>query len=307
MTDMLTIAAAFVLGFALSRASTCTVAATMRLVTLRRVDWLLGIAVAVSWSAIAIYALRLTFPSTTAAPDAFGINATLVIASIVMGAGAWLNSGCFVGSIGHISSGNVSFVATFAGLATARLFENTDQLMGLAPMQSSERLTSASGVQYWTLFAVFALLLGWSMWRILKRRQQAIIALSAMGVAAAVVYSLQPDWSYEALIGRMVNGQDVRDNLVILLAVIGLFSGATISAMLNNRFQLRHSGMRATILSFLGGLLMGIGAQFVPGGNDTLLLWVIPGFALHGLASYLIMVATVAVLIMLGRKGMSTA
>ncbi|WP_299143496.1 YeeE/YedE thiosulfate transporter family protein [uncultured Tateyamaria sp.] len=307
MADSLTIAAAFVLGFALSRASTCTVAATMRLVTLRRVDWLLGIAVAVSWSAVAIYALRLAFPESTAAPDAFGINTTLIVASVVMGAGAWLNGGCFVGSVGHISSGNVSYVATFAGLAAARLFENTDRLMGLAPMQTAARLTPESGGQYWALLGLFALLLVWSMWRIFKRRQQAMIALSAMGVAAAVVYSLQPDWSYEALIGRMVHGQDVRDNLVILLAVIGLFSGATLSAMLNNRFQLRHSGWRSTTLSFAGGLLMGIGAQFVPGGNDTLLLWVIPGFALHGLASYLIMVGTVAILIMLARARGATA
>ncbi len=40
---------------------------------------------------------------------------------------------------------------------------------------------------------------------------------------------------------------------------------------------------------------MGIGASGVPGGNDTLLMWTIPGLALYGAVAYLVMIATIAI------------
>ncbi|WP_299650038.1 YeeE/YedE thiosulfate transporter family protein [uncultured Tateyamaria sp.] len=299
MTNALTILAAFILGFALSRASTCTVAATMRLVHQRKFDWLLGIAVAVSWSALALFLIRLVFSDSMAAPQAFAINATLVAAAIIMGVGAWMNSGCFIGSVGRVSSGNLSFVATFLGLAASQMLSDVVHQSNFASMEPVARLSTQSGAPFWGFVATFAALLGWSVWRITRRRQQAIIALATMGAAAAIVYSLQPSWSYEALIGRLVHGENVLNDLVVVLTVAALFAGATISAALNQKFQLTHMGVIGTISCFLGGLLMGLGAQLMPGGNDTLILWVIPSFAFHALVAYLLMIATVALLLMI--------
>ena len=39
---------------------------------------------------------------------------------------------------------------------------------------------------------------------------------------------------------------------------------------------------------------MGLGAAVVPGGNDTLLLWSIPGLTLRGGLAYAVMLATIA-------------
>jgi hypothetical protein len=44
-------------------------------------------------------------------------------------------------------------------------------------------------------------------------------------------------------------------------------------------------------------MLMGAGAGYIPGGNDMLLLWSIPGLALYGAVAYLIMMATLAALL----------
>lgn len=297
MTNALTILAAFILGFALSRASTCTVAATMRLVRQRKVDWLVGIAVAVSWSALTLFLIGLAFQDWIAEPQAFALNTTLVAAAVIMGVGAWMNSGCFIGSIGQVSSGNLSFLATFAGLAVSQFIAGFVDILGLAPMSPTLRLSPQSGLPFWAFVAVFATLLSWSIWRIAKRRQQAIIALAAMGCAAAIVYSLQPTWSYEALIGRLVLGENVLNNLVVVLTVVALFAGATISAAMNQKFKLSHMGLMGTLSCFVGGMLMGFGALLMPGGNDTLILWVIPSFAFHALVAYLLMIATVAALI----------
>ena len=46
---------------------------------------------------------------------------------------------------------------------------------------------------------------------------------------------------------------------------------------------------------------MGIGASAVPGGNDVLLMWTIPGLTLYGLVAYLTMIATIAVVMLIGR------
>ncbi|MEL6464212.1 MAG: YeeE/YedE thiosulfate transporter family protein [Pseudomonadota bacterium] len=298
MTNALTILAAFILGFALSRASTCTVAATMRLVHQRKVDWLLGIAIAVSWSALALFLITLLMSDQMATPQAFAVNTTLIVAAVVMGVGAWMNGGCFIGSVGKVSSGNLSFLATFAGLAVSQFMGDLVYGLDLTSMTPTSRLTPQSGPIFWAFAATFVALLGWSIWRVVRRRQEAIIALAIMGAAAAIVYSLQPAWSYEALIGRLVHGQDITKDLVVVAAVVALFSGATISAALNQKFQLTHAGAIGTMFCFLGGLLMGVGAQLMPGGNDTLILWVIPSFAFHALVAYLLMIATVAALLM---------
>ncbi|WP_299727588.1 YeeE/YedE thiosulfate transporter family protein [uncultured Tateyamaria sp.] len=299
MTNVLTILAAFILGFALSRASTCTVAATKRLVLQRKVDWLVGIGIAIGWSALALVLIGLFAPDRMAVPQAFAVNTTVVVAALIMGVGAWLNDGCFIGAVGRISSGNLSFLATFAGLAASRLLGDIGVMVGMAPMEPASRLSAQSGEPFWAFIAVFALLLGWSIWRIARRRQEAIIALAVMGAAAALVYSLQPSWSYEALIGRLVHGENVLDNLVVVLTVAALFAGATISSALNNRFELRLLGVTGTLSCFAGGILMGAGAQMLPGGNDTLILWMIPSFAVHALVAYALMVATVALILLL--------
>ena len=39
---------------------------------------------------------------------------------------------------------------------------------------------------------------------------------------------------------------------------------------------------------------MGCGAALVPGGNDSLLLWAIPGLTLYGTLAYFLMLATIA-------------
>ncbi|WP_298911770.1 YeeE/YedE thiosulfate transporter family protein [uncultured Roseobacter sp.] len=290
---------AFILGFALSRASTCTVAATKRLVLQRRIDWFLGIMVAVSWSALTLFVLHSLLPGTAARPDSYAMNATLFAASAVMGLGAWMNGGCFIGTIGHISSGNLSYIATFLGLALSRLIGQWPPVTQALDLRPVPRMSPDTGLLYWIIVGSFAALVMWSIWRIYRRRQQAVIALGVMGVAAALLFAHRPDWSYEALIGRFVQGQPVSQDLTIELAVAALFAGAILSSALNSRFRLSHAGLRTTIWCFLGGTLMGLGALYVPGGNDTQLLWVMPGLAFHGFAAYLTMVAVVAMMILL--------
>lgn len=298
MFGYLIIIFAFVLGFALNRASTCTVAATTRWVTTGKFDWLLGILIAVCWSAVTLFILRELFPGQIVNPLVAPINPTLLMASILMGIGAYLNGGCFIGSIGRISSGNLSYLMTFAGLAFSRLLGNQGILLETFSQERSPNSLGMEPLVYWSAAFLFSAVFIYSCVRIFRKRQQAIIALCVMGVFAALTFVSNPDWSYEAWIGRVVSGQGLSDSYEIEFTVLALFVGAFMSSALNGKFALKTPSLLVMVTCFFGGSLMGLGALFVPGGNDTLLLWTIPNFAIHGFVAYTTMVATVAVLVL---------
>lgn len=53
----------------------------------------------------------------------------------------------------------------------------------------------------------------------------------------------------------------------------------------------------------LGALMvMGYGAQQMPGGNDSLLLWAIPGLTLHGLIAYAVMACVITAAFFIARQ-----
>ena len=283
---------AFILGFALSRASTCTVMATARWVTMGKFDWLLGIFIAVCWSAVTLLALNAIFPGQIIAPQNVPINPTLFVASVVMGLGAFLNKGCFIGTIGRISSGNPSYLMTFAGLAASRVLGEHSVLSETFSQTPPADSGAIAPIVFWGGTFLFISVFIYSWVRIFQKRQQAIIALCAMGVFAALTYASNPGWSYEEWVGRIVNGQALSDTFQIEFTILALFAGAVISSVLNGKFSLQTPSPSVMAMCFSGGILMGLGAKFVPGGNDTLLLWTIPNFAIHGLVAYMTMVAT---------------
>ena len=303
MFGNLIIGFAFVLGFALSRASTCTVAATTRWVMTGKFDWLVGIIIAVCWSAVTLLVLGAIFPGQINAPSIVPINLTLFLASIVMGVGAFLNRGCFIGTIGRISSGELMYLMTFVGLVAARLLGEQEILNDNFNPELSSNLLAIQPKVFWGAVFLFCAVFIYSCVRIIRRRQRAIIALSVMGVFAALTFVSNPAWSYEDLIGNIVSGRGFSDNYLSEFTVLALFTGAIASSVFNGKFAFRIPSLAGMMMSFSGGLLMGLGAKFVPGGNDTLLLWTIPNIAIHGFVAYATMVATVALLVpLLGKR-----
>ncbi len=302
MFGMFIVLFAFVLGFSLSRASTCTVAATTRLVTRGKPDWLIGIGIAVCFATISLLALKMLFPEKLPIARELPIDAVLIAASIAMGIGAWLNNGCFIGTIGRLTSGDSAYLMTFAGLVVARKISADWQLDALPGFHfQMAALDTDTGI-FWGAVGLAGAGAVYGLFRVVKNREQAIFALCVMGLAAALTFASNPDWSYEAWVGRILSGKGLSQTLEIELTILALFAGATIGSILNSRFSLQAPHLQRAVLCFLGGILMGLGAIFTGGGNDTLLLWTIPNFVLHGLVAYAVMVGTVAVLVLAKSK-----
>ena len=81
-----------------------------------------------------------------------------------------------------------------------------------------------------------------------------------------------------------------RDNLAALL----LFAGAVIGALLAGHLRWQRPTVRRSLRCAAGGFIMGCGAALVPGGNDTLLLWAIPGLTVNGALAFAVMLAVIA-------------
>ena len=59
-------------------------------------------------------------------------------------------------------------------------------------------------------------------------------------------------------------------------------------------FRLDWRPSLSWVQNLVGGLLMGLGAAMVPGGNDVLVLHSIPGLSPHALPAYVAMIAGIA-------------
>ena len=76
---------------------------------------------------------------------------------------------------------------------------------------------------------------------------------------------------------------------------LALLVGVIVSAVLSRRFVLDWRALAGWQGFFGGGILMGLGAVHVPGGDDVLLLNAIPGLSPHALHAYLAMRAGIAI------------
>lgn len=291
IATLITPLAGFALGFALVRANSCTVASTKRLICDGKTDWLIGLLVAISWSGISLVAVAALMPGHVRLPAQIPLGGYLILGSVLLGVGATINQGCFLGSISQFGRGNFNYLFTLLGIALALAWANhgdasTDDISAahIAPRIA----IFANPVAL--LFVPFAL---YGVAQFIRSRKQTMLALIGVGVSGGMIYAMNPDWSYTALLSKLVRGDYQIAGLKLELGAAAMFAGAFWSSFLAHTFNCRWPTVRQGAGCFLGGLLMGVGAGLIPGGNDSLMLWAIPGLTLYGPVAYLIMIITI--------------
>ena len=301
MPSYYVIALAFILGFSLGRAATCTVAATGRWVNQGKMDWLFGLLVVASWAAIVLF-LLVEWTGRAHLPLDIKLNGQLLFGAALMGFGAIINRGCFVGTVGYIGTGKFSYILSFVGLGFALWLAGGNGLDLFGPTEFLPRTAIEQSPAKQVAMGIFAIIALISLWLVLVRRHKTYLALIAIGVCAATIYGTRPEWAYTALLNSFLQGQGLSVGKTIEFAVIALFAGAIFSSWLKDRFRPEWGSWKFALANLTGGFLMGIGASAVPGGNDVLLMWTIPGLTLYGLIAYLTMIATIAVAMLIGKK-----
>ena len=277
----------FVLGFALNHGSICTVIATRELVSEKRPARFIALVECAVWAAL-VYAILETSPTM---PQGWSPLGYLVPATMLFGIGTYVNGACVFGSVGHFGNGDIDFGLAFLGIFAVFYI---DFLLGLLPNQPP---ISAS-LPLWPVFLAIALLAILALRLGLSRRSESnfrrlTLSMGAIGITFTMLAVFAPGFSITASVGSIVS-------IPVAGAAISvcMFGGSLVSArFMKRRFMLKWPTIKTIVRRTLGGILMGLGALLIPGGNDTLLMIGFPMGAWQAALAYVLFVATVAALI----------
>jgi hypothetical protein len=142
------------------------------------------------------------------------------------------------------------------------------------------------------LIVVLALRFGLSL-RSESNFRRLTLAMGATGITFTILTVFAPGFSITASVGSIVS-------IPVAGAVISvsMFGGSLVSARFRkHQFILKWPTFKAVVRRTLGGLLMGLGALLIPGGNDTLLMIGFPMGAWQAALAYVLFVVTLAALI----------
>jgi toxin CptA len=213
-------------------------------------------------------------------PGESGAYAAAIAGGLLLGVGALINGGCYLGSVLYLGSGNLNFLLTLVGIVTgnAACRYATGSALPAGPV-----LRMSMGQAWLAGGGGFLLIILLALSR--ARSRERIVAVIA-GLLAGLVYARHPGWSYGAVLDAIAPGRHAVLNWVAILSALLLLAGALSGALLAGRFQLQWPATGRSLRCLAGGTIMGVGAAQAHGGNDLLLLWAIPGLTLYGTLAY---------------------
>ena len=310
------------IGFAAHRASLCNVRAVAEVMSTGRAHMLWSLMQSVLWMAALTGLLVLVFgvtprPTITRTPIEWA-----VLGGALFGIGATVNGGCSLSTLHRLADGELGMLATLAGFV-AGVWAS----LGVLSESTVMRLVPAlSPWLRWPDLApwIGGLLFGWAIWQLrglwrlarpsaganlLKRalapNYHLAVAAALMGVAAGLLYATQGAWSYSNFLRSEVLHRAAHATAPSAwhgILVLGLLAGMLVSALERGSLAWRRPRRLAVWACHAGGgALMGLGAAFVPGGNDTLLLGGLPTLAPAALAAYVAMLMGIASMLWLMR------
>jgi uncharacterized membrane protein YedE/YeeE len=280
---------ALLLGAVLSRVSLCAVAGMERAVVHGDFAGLERMVLAACGAGLSLLLFAGLLPERVLLPNYAHFHPGLIVGGALLGLGAMINGGCYLGSVLYLGRGNLNFLFTLLGLGLG--------LRGAAafsplPFFATPMLRARMGYLWVLGVALFAVLIIVLMRR--RSHKGQYLALSA-GLLAGLVFARHPGWSYGSALEALARGHTALAHWRMHAPAFALFAGAVGAALVGQRFDLQRPKLWRAARCFAGGAIMGCGAALIPGGNDTLLLWAIPGLTAYGLLAFGLMLAVIGV------------
>jgi uncharacterized membrane protein YedE/YeeE len=107
---------AFLVGYAIRRGNICAVVATRALIVERRSARFRAFGVAAAGSGAAIIPLHWLFPDSATLSAGYPVTIEVLLAGAAFGIGARINNACTLGTLAHLTGGNVVYGATILGM-----------------------------------------------------------------------------------------------------------------------------------------------------------------------------------------------
>lgn len=263
------------MGFANQRGPICTVGAIREIVTEHRFVRFAALMEAALWVGGGLVILN-GLGVLPRVPHGYRAGAATIIGGSLFGLGSFINGTCAVGTIARIGARHWAYLATLAGFVLGSLA----MAWRVAPSQLDDRSVVLMA-SVWLMSTCVVLLIarllmhGQNIWRasVLPMRYvwSPHVATTVMGLSFLVVLVTVGSWSYTDTLAALARGTAFDWSLSLLLFT-ALFLGALIGGWTTG---VSGSGLPKGAPAWrclIGGTLMGVGAAWVPGGNDSLLL-----------------------------------
>jgi uncharacterized protein len=307
MTLLVTFALIFLIGYSSQRSGVCLVRAVREVIRRRRLHRFAGFTLAAA-SAMLVMALAEALGATPfetimgATPDWLA-----VAGGVLFGLGARVSGQCAIGTLAALTAGELSRLGTIGAMFVAALLLGPrmsqaalmlpDRRPLASPLIDNVSLALAVGSVLAVLAAAYLYRrIGWNRPR---GGWSPLLAMSVIGGASGCLFALDQRWVYTSRIVELANGALVITPATII-APATLIAGMVIASIAGGMFQLRRGTGREWLAASAGGLLMGLGATMVPGGNDTMLFTGVPLLLPNLLAAYAAFIATLLITLQFG-------
>lgn len=291
---------AFFVGYAIRRGSVCAVMATRALIVDRRPARFRAFGVAAAGAGAVIIPLHWLFPDNATLSAGYPVTLQVLLAGATFGIGARINNACALGTLAHLTGGNLAYGATITGMvagATSLAYFNVASVT-TTPIASPLETPDAASVAFVLgLIIVLVVALSRRLPRWLRHLRDPASArmgpyrsMLVVGICGGLLYTLAGSWTYMSVLShraaRLVDADFGADTGPVLLSAAVVVVGGVTAAWRNREFDLQRPKLSASLRCLSGGLLMGASAAIIPGGNGTLLLHGLPSLAPHAIAAY---------------------
>ena len=299
------------MGFAIQRGATCTVAAVDEVVTKRRYKRLISMVEASLWVVVGLLIAQ-WLHLLGKMPAGYAVNYSTLAGGALLGIGAFVNRACVFGAIARLGSGEWSYVITPVGFYVGCLTVG----MVFSP-PAPEKLSYGSPVLQASLW-VALLFVGFIAFRIgrvlfasppdavpatlvqrlrigyARRIWSPHVATAVIGITFFFMLLLVGAWAYTDVLAELARG--MAGNLAARSALLfALFAGAVAGGLTAGRFRSTRVTAAQVAKCFVGGVLMGWGSLLIPGGNDGLILVGMPLLWPYAWVAFLTMCITIGV------------
>lgn len=296
-----------VMGFAIQRGGTCTVAAVEEIVDKHSARRLLALGEASLWVAGGLL-LAQALHLLPAMPAGHALGGWTIAGGALLGLGAWVNRACVFGAIARLGSGEWSYALTPLGFYLGCLSVGPLFRAGLQhPLPQGSPVLQAPA---W----VALLFLAFAAWRVLlplrtpgvrgtltERIWSPHAATTVIGISFVLMLLVAGAWAYTDVLAELARGMAAslaaRGALFVALLLGAVWGGRTAGRSRSGRISAAQC-----LRCLAGGLLMGWGSLLIPGGNDGLILVGMPLLWPYAWAAFLLMCLTIGAALLLARR-----
>ncbi|HEY9106321.1 MAG TPA: YeeE/YedE thiosulfate transporter family protein [Roseateles sp.] len=202
-------ACALLMGAAIQRGATCTVAAVGEVVEQRSTQRLRSLLEAALWVAAGLLLIRALALPLPPLPTRFALTGWTVLGAALLGLGAFVNQACVFGAIARLGNGEWAYAATPLGFYLG--CASVGPLFGPVRPQALP-----GGTPLWLLPAALGLACaGWALWRAMAGWRQGgwwtpHVATVSIGLSFLALLLLQGPWAYTDALAELARGMGMQ-------------------------------------------------------------------------------------------------